>query len=228
MKNKYLLLFGPLAVVVYVLAVVLGGALRPDYSHIAQPVSDLIAAGAANKGLLDALFFLYNLFALAFGIGLLVHVRASRQPGGQTVGWAATVTLMAEAVFGLLTLAFPEDAGGLAAGVGASGSLHIVFAGLSALTSMLALLLMGFWFRRGPHQPGLGWYSFASVAVVFVSGGLSAATVASQSPIGGLLERITIGAFLQWVVVIGWYLYTAEGRPVVQAGGRRVMIGGRG
>ena len=61
MKNKFLMLGGLLAPVVYAATVILGGSLRPDYSHMAQPVSDLIASGTPNKALLDALFGIYNL-----------------------------------------------------------------------------------------------------------------------------------------------------------------------
>jgi hypothetical protein len=61
---------------------------------------------------------------------------------------------------------------------------------------------MGFWFRNNPRLHSYGLYSFISVAVVFLSGGLAAISVANQSPIAGLLERITIGGFLQWVFVI--------------------------
>jgi hypothetical membrane protein len=227
MHNKLWLLCGPLAALVYVLTVIAGGALHPGYSHLAQPVSDLIAAGAPNKGLLDALFFLYNLLALGFGLGLLHHVRASRLPGGQTVGWAAALALVAEGVFGLLTLAFPEDAGGLGAAIGPSGAGHIIFAGLSALTSILALLLMGLWFWRGPRQMGLAWYSIGSTALVFVAGGLSAATVASHSPIGGLMERLTIGAFILWLAVVGARLSAAHTEPAVPRRTEALVIGSR-
>jgi len=53
MKNKVLMLCGILAPVVYVITVILGGFLWPGYSHVSQPVSDLIATGAPNKSLLD-------------------------------------------------------------------------------------------------------------------------------------------------------------------------------
>lgn len=211
MSKKFWLLSGCLAAVVYVLTVIIGGWLHPGYSHLAQPVSDLIAAGAPNKGWLDAAFALYNLLVLVFGYALFQHVRGAGLGRGQTVGQIGALVLLVEGLAGLLTLAFPEDAGGVGAPIGPSGTGHIIFASLSALTSILALLLMSLWFRRGPRQLGLSWYSFVSTAIVFLAGGLSAATVASQSPIGGLLERLTIGAFILWLFIIGWRLSAAAG-----------------
>jgi hypothetical protein len=45
---------------------------------------------------------------------------------------------------------------------------------------------------------------------VFISGGAVAYTGAILSPILGLMERITIGRFLQWLFVIALKLYTLQ------------------
>ncbi|MEP7355773.1 MAG: DUF998 domain-containing protein [Anaerolineales bacterium] len=211
MKTRTFLLGGLLAPILYVFTVILGGALRPGYSHLAQAISDLMAAGAPNKALMDTLFAGYNLLVLAGGWGVLHYVRAAPEPHRRQAGWVGALNLIAVAVFGLVTLLFPEDAGGLAAGaIGQTGRLHIVFAGLSSLTTMLAVLFLGLWFQANPRWRGLGLYSFASVLIVFVSGGFAAYSVANQYPLAGLVERITIGAFMQWLFVTAWQLRAAE------------------
>jgi len=206
MKNRFFIVCGILSPLVYLFTVVLGGLLRPDYSHIAQPVSDLIAAGAPNKALLDGLFILYNALALLFGFGLFQIVRAEEQNRSRAAGLAGAIALILEGLAGLLTLVFPEDRGGMAAGISSAGTMHIVFAGLSSLTSMLAILLMGFWLKNSAEYRGYGIYSFISVAFVFVCGGMAGLFVAGQNPLGGLVERLTIGGFLQWMLVMGWRL----------------------
>jgi hypothetical membrane protein len=210
MKNKVLMLCGILAPVVYVLTVILGGVIRPGYSHVAQAVSDLIATGAPNKSLLDPLFVLYNLLTIAFGLGLFLYVQNNNQNHRKVVGALGALVLVAEGLFGFITLFFPEDAGGMSAAITSTGTLHIVFAGLSSLTTMLAILLMGFWFRNNQRLRGYSLYSFLSVATVFLSGGLAAISVANQSPVAGLVERITIGGFLQWLFVIAAMIYSSD------------------
>ncbi len=207
MKNKLFILAGILAAVVYVGTVILGGFLRPDYSHITQPVSDLIATGAPNKPLLDPLFAIYNLLVAVFALGLWQCVRVENQNRGRSIGMIGAVILLLEGLFGFITLFFPEDVGAISEAT-SIGKLHIVFAGLSALTSILSILLIGFWLRSIPHLRRYSLYSFISVLIVFVAGGLAAASVANGSPIGGLIERITIGGFIQWVFFIAWILYT--------------------
>jgi hypothetical membrane protein len=211
--KKLLILCGILAPVVYLATVVLGGVLRPGFCHIGQAISELLAAGAPNKALLDTLMAIYNVLSGLCALGLLLVVRASRQVRGRTSGILAALILLAGAVFGLVTLVFPQDVPGTA--VTTAGTLHLILAGGSSLTSMLTILLFGFWFRGTPNLKPFGVYSFISVALVFVSGGLAAASAAGVSPILGLAERITIGCYLQWLFVIALRLVGYQENPVL-------------
>src|SRR5215204_3886015 len=189
MKPKPLLMLcGMLAPVVYVFAVVIGGLLSPDYSHKSQAISELIEAGAPNKWLLDPLFALYNLLTGAFAVGLL-----------------GSVVLAFEAVVGFVTVFFPQDPPG--SPPTPTGATHIALAGLSSLATMATILLVGLWFRKTFGLGGYGAYSFVTVAVIFVSGGLAAWAVATGNPFAGVFERVTIGAFLQWLVVVALKMY---------------------
>ncbi len=215
MKNKVLMLCGILAPVVYVLTVILGGIIRPGYSHISQAVSDLIATAAPNKSLLDPLFALYNILVIAFALGLLQHVRNDHQNRRILIGTIGALILVAQGIFGLATLFFPEPAGGTSVAITSTGAMHIIFAGLSSLTTMIAILLLGFWFKNSQHLRRYGLYSFFSVSAVFLTGGLAAFSVATQSPVAGLVERITIGGFIQWVFVIALMMYSSEARSAL-------------
>jgi hypothetical protein len=202
-----LMLCGILAPIVYAAAVVLGGILRPGYSHISQFVSELIAAGAPNKSLLDPLFALYNLLTIAFGLGLVMTVRASSETR-KVIGILGALVLMAEGVFGLVTIFFPQDP--IGAPSTSTGMMHIILASMSSLTTMLSILLMGFWFSKQPGMQSYGLYSFLSVAFVFVFGILALVTGANRSPILGLMERLTIGGVLQWLLVIALKFYSRK------------------
>ena len=206
MRNKLLFLSGMLAPVVYVSAVTVGGLKRPGYSHRSHFVSELIEKGAPNKSLLNPLFALYNLLTIAFGVGFFTKLRGMSQSKGKRSGSLGAVLLISEGLFGFLTVFFPQDPRG--AVVTPSGIIHIVLAGLSSLTTMLSMVLMGFWFRAIRRLRGYGLYSFISAVLVFISGGAAAYTAATLSSILGLMERITIGGFLQWLFVMGVKLYT--------------------
>lgn len=204
MSRKFLL-SGLAATLIYVAVVIIGGAIRPGYNHITQFISELIAAGAPNKTLLDPLFAIYNILTAVFAWALIMAVRSSAAGPKKTIGLIGAWTLLAEGLFGFLTLFFPQDAIGTP--VTTIGTIHIVLAGLSSLTTMGVMLLMGIWFKADARLKAFGVYSFVSVALVFVFGGLSAALGASQSPASGLMERLTIGGFLQWMAVVSYGLF---------------------
>jgi hypothetical membrane protein len=190
MNKRILYLAGAAAPILYLFAVVLGGLLRPDYSHISNAISELLLAGAPNKTLLDTLFIIYNLLCLAGSIGIIIARRSARMTAA---GWC----LLAVAVAGVfMTTFFPQDPRGAPATF--AGTMHLVTAGIESLGLMIAMLLVGLDTR--PDRESL--VTFGMLAAVFITGGSSAALIGS--PIMGLLERGTIGLSLLWQ--LGLYL----------------------
>ncbi len=220
MKRNWLMVCGILAPVVYVAAVILGGALRPGYDHLTEPVSELTAAGAPNKGLLDIFFLVYNLLVIAFAVGLFRKAAASSR--SRVGGMVAGVALMAAGAAGvLLQLFFPQDPGGAQAAVTTTGTFHIVFAGVAALGSMIATLSAALWFRKQPEFKGYATYSLVTFAVMFVSGGFGAAAATGGFTLFGLVERITIGSLIQWLFVVALKLSAESDEAVTPTLSRR-------
>src|SRR5688572_30793919 len=175
--KKILMLCGVAAPAIYTGTVVLGGLLRPDYSHISMAISELVADQAPNRPLLSSLFLLYNLLASAFGIGLFL--KASNTSQGRLSGRSGSLALVAVGVAGILMeLVFPQEPGGTATTF--AGMMHFGMAGVAALGTMVAVLLLAFWFRNLPTLNGYVTYSVISVAIIFVSGGLTAAALANH------------------------------------------------
>jgi len=114
--------------------------------------------------------------------------------------------LIVVGVLGLfVNLFFPSDPRG--APVTPAGTVHLVLAGLLSLGSILATLLVGLWLRSFEDLKRYGVYTLITCLVIFLSGGFAAASAATASPIMGLAERVTIGAFVQWPLVLGLRLY---------------------
>jgi len=183
---------GIAAVVIYCFTVVLGAALYPGYSHFRDTISSLTNPTAPNLPLLNTLFSIYNLAFLVFGVGWAICSISARAR-------ASAILVSLTGFLGLILCFFPQDPMG--AVITVTGAAHIAVAGLASLLTMAAILTRGFAERAAPGLKGMAIYSFISVAVVFVTGGLAAAGVAQGWALGGLLERLTIGAFLQWLAV---------------------------
>jgi hypothetical protein len=83
-----------------------------------------------------------------------------------------------------------------------TGTMHLVLACLTSLGTRLAILFTGIWLRKIQNLQRCATYSFISLILVFISGGMAAISAAQASSYMGLFERITIGAFLQWLFVL--------------------------
>jgi hypothetical membrane protein len=211
--KKIFMLCGIAAAVLYVGTVILGGLLRPGYSHVSMAISELVAEGAPNRTLLSASFLVYNILVSLFGMGLVLKV--NRYAHGRVTGTIGSLTLVAVGVAGILMeLAFPQEPGGTATTF--TGIMHFVMAGVASLGTMVAILILAFWFRSVPELKSYFAYSIISVAVVFASGGMSAAAIAYHSPFFGLVERITILTFIAWMFVIGRKIAQLEEKPQEQ------------
>lgn len=198
-------LAGIAAPLVYLVAVVVGGALTPGYSHIAGPVGALIMAGEPVALVLIPLFALYNALLVAFAMTF----RDAFREAGVRIGLLAPVALAVTGLLGALMLVYPMDPLGLP--LTETGRLNAFFAGIAAAATMAAVFFTAIALRRALGWQALAWYSYASLAVIVLAGIWSAAA-GTSSPLMGLAERLMVGAFLQWVLVVAVALLWRPGR----------------
>lgn len=206
MKSRWLLSCGILASALYVGVVIGGGVLHPGYSHLSSSISALTAVGAPDRELLDDIFLANDGLLMLFALGIFLDARQKSR--GRQSGIACAAALIATGlVISLLLLFFPQDAGEVQAAVTPAGTLHIVVASLAAATAMLAILCAALWFREQPELKGYSAYSVATFAVMLISGVFGVAAASSGFPLFGLVERVTIGAFVLWQFRVALKLY---------------------
>lgn len=200
--RKLLLVCGVLSSLAYVSADQVAAVFHGGYHSFAgQTISELFARGAPSKTLVDPLLILYDLLTIAFGVGVWLTAR------GKTSLRIAAAALIAIGAAGLPgPWLFPMNL----RGVGGDAP-HVVMTGVIVLFIVIATVSAAFAFGRRFRV-----YSFASLAVNLVFGTLTAmqgkALAANEpTPWIGLTERICIGAFLLWVVVLALALQKREG-----------------
>jgi hypothetical membrane protein len=203
MNQKLLSLCGVISPVLFVFLTILGGALRPGYSHISDTVSELFSPGAPNKLLLDILHTTTAVLTTLFGVGVLQLVRESQH--SEAIGLIGAGMILAMGLVNVATATvFPQDAWGSPPTF--PGEMHKILAGVLAILSILSTLLVGIWLNRTDLFPGFGTYSFVTVGVMVLSGGFAVAKLGS--PIMGLTERITILASLQWTFILAFKMFS--------------------
>jgi hypothetical protein len=198
MIRKILLVCGVLSSLLYVAMNVFVAMQWEGYSSASQTVSELSAIGAPTRSLwvLPAAF--YTVLVTVFGWGVWKsagRIRALRVVGGLIVA------------YGALGLVWPFVPMHLREALAAGGStlsdtLHLV---LGSVTVLLMLLAIGF--GSAAFGKGFRLYSIASLVILVAFGALTfldAPRIGANLPTPwvGIWERINIGVFLLWVVVL--------------------------
>ena len=197
MRSHRVFWLGVAAPLLFAFTVLLGGALRPGYSHVADTMSELFSPGSPNRLLLSTLYALYGVLLSVFGFGLLQFVLDSGE--FKTIGMTAALAFISVGVLNILTATvFPQDAWG--SGPTLPGMLHMLLHGVISLLALLYIVLFGVWFQRLGIARHFRAYSIATaIGAVVVAGwfltGYGGATM-------GLAERIAALIGFQWMIVL--------------------------
>jgi len=186
--NRAFAICGIISPLLYLIMVIIGGALIPGYSYIMETVSELLVAGAPNRSLLATLMISSSVLGILFPIGLHRGINEGR---GSKVGPAF---LIIASVLGIFTTYFPQDPGGPP--VTFAGTVHVVLIIPMVILSLGAFI--AFWRRLKSDSLWSGYdrYSLITFIVAIPLGVISA--VSLDSPYVGLLERISVAVILQW------------------------------
>ena len=209
MKSMVISLFGIIAPLFYIIPTIVGGLLRPGYSHLSNSVSDLLAPGAPNRIHLMIPFTVYPIFLSVFGFGLFAILRSKPPPLNSQTGLIGFILIGASmGILGILTMTiFPQDPHGTP--MTTPGLMHLILVAIQAISAMAAILLIGFWFRSNGFS-GYFIYSIVSFVVLLITGIISIIGVTQGSQFIGLFQRLNVGAIIQWLIVIGiWFMLKA-------------------
>jgi hypothetical protein len=204
--RKALLVCGPASSLLYVVMNIVGAMRFEGYNSISQAVSELSAIGAPSRPLWLALGIAYDVLVIAFGWGVWTTAgrnRALRIVGGLLVAFGA-------AGFAAPFVSMHSRGEEFTS----TDTMHIAVTMVSVL---IMLLTIGF----GAASFGMRFrfYSIGTLVMHVVFGiwaGLDGPRLAANLPTPwlGLTERINIGLFLLWVVVLAVVLLRAEAATV--------------
>ena len=210
MSQRLLLLCGIASSALYALVNLVAPAMYPGYDVASRAVSELSAIGAPTRPLMVATGLPYNLLVLAFAWGVWRSAEEDRPL--RAVG----ALLAAFAILGFAAPFTAMQQRGEAFAL--TDALHIA---CTALTVLLMLLAIGF--GAAAMGPRFRTYSIATLLVHLVFGAWAAAegprlARGLPTPWIGVTERINIGVFLLWVLVLAVVLMRPHARTTARAG----------
>jgi hypothetical protein len=193
--TRYLLMCGVLSSVLYAAMLILVPTQWASYSSASQTVSELSAIGAPTRSFWVSLGAVWTALYFAFGLGVWLSAE----------NWALRVTgsmIVTAGIFGFFWPPMHQREVLAAGGETLTDTLHLVW---TAVNGLLTLLAMGF----GAAALGRRFRRFTILTMLVL---LAAGTMTSWQASGvganlptpsiGIWERINIGAWLLWVVVL--------------------------
>jgi hypothetical protein len=198
MARKTLLVCGIASSLLYVAMTALLAWRWPQYDSWSQTISELSAVDAPTRPMWVLPGVFYTVLIALFGCGVAWSAGPNRRL--RIVGWL----ILAYGSLGLVWPFAPMHLREvLAAGGGTvSDTMHLVLAAVTVVLMLVALGVGGL--ALGPQFRA---YSFVSLIVLGICGALTfgeAPQVAVNGPTPwiGLWERINLGVFLVWIIVL--------------------------
>ncbi len=198
---RILALGGVAGPILFSVMTVVAAALRPDYSHIENFISELGATGSSYAGLMNyAGFVPAGLMLAAFGIALAKHLPRDR---------FRFLAALLVALFGAGVAAdgiLSCDAGCPQVEGSMENLLHNRIAPVAFLCAIFGAGIVGLRYRRLPAWRKLSRYSLATSALglCFLA---ALATSLDSRELTGLWQRLLLATLFLWCAVVGSRVY---------------------
>jgi uncharacterized membrane protein len=185
--KRYLLLFGPLAGLLFFATVYVLALSVPNYSHFADTVSEIGQVGSPVEQSYRAVMLIADLCLIALGVGLYSYARSSNAP---------VLPAVLVAYFGIMQSGlhfFPSP-----------HQLHNLF-GLSLIIGYLAPLSLAIAWQKLAEQRSLVMVTWSVAILLFVSIFLNISPIFVRDlyPLEyyGLVQRSSL------LLIFGWFAY---------------------
>jgi hypothetical membrane protein len=194
------ILCGLLAPLLWASVIVLGGSLRPGFSHFTQYISELGERGSPTELLMRyAAFMLTGLMHLAFAGTLATTFRSSR------LGVVAALLIGLNGLARIGAGFFPCDVA--CEETGSLGQrMHSLSAGVGFLALAVSIILWSVVFKRTSRLRNLAAYSVIS-GVLGLAFLLLMLWSAEHGTARGLFERLSSGVLSLWILVFALRLW---------------------
>jgi hypothetical membrane protein len=207
---RLLALGGVAGPILFSVVVVISAALRADYSHVANFISELGATGAPHADLMNyAGFVPGGLMLAAFGVSL-----AKALPRGRAAILAAVLVTLFGAGVAASGIA-SCDPGCPQAGGSVENLIHNGVAPIAFLCLIAGAGILGIHFRSHPAWRPLSAYSLVSSAVALCLLVALASSLDTRE-LTGLWQRLLLAVLFLWCAMIGvraYRFHTSLGSP---------------
>ncbi len=188
--------------ILFSMITIVSAALRPDYSHIGNFISELGADGTSHAALMNyAGFVPAGLMLAAFGISLSTTLPRDRFRVIASILVTLFGTGMAADGFISCDPGCPQTGGSV------ENLIHIRIARVASLCAILGAAIVGIRFRRLPAWRNLSRYSLV-ISVVALCFLVALATSVESRLLTGLWQRLLLVTLFSWCVAVSLRVFS--------------------
>lgn len=202
-ENLIVAFFGFTTVLLFILLVNLGTILDINNSYVFREVSYFISPYMSGRLVTIPFFQLYNIMLLLFAIGLWIRLKDYYAKLG-------AVSLAFSAIVGISLILFPQDNPLMPQTI--AGYSHIFVVSLMSFFSVASMMLFGTAFKSNVNLTWLSKYSYSISTVLLLGTVVTGILAFYDRTIVGFVEKLPIGAFLFWILLVAVGMLTSDRR----------------
>ena len=172
---------------------IVGGLMRPGYSHFSQAISELTEAGAADKIYLDLPLLVMEILTILFGLGFIRVVRKANLWLTLSAGLMVFIGIL-----GILFYRYPMDPIGTS--MTPDGRMHLIIVSISALAAILTVFFSARGWSLVSGGREIARISYTVLWVMLFTGIASIFVGLWEWPGIGIWQRVNTGAFSIWEI----------------------------
>lgn len=195
---QILAICGMLSPIIYTVMWILGGFLVPDYNHIRDDISSLMAVGAPRKRVFDSFLIASSVLLFVFYLGMVLGVY------NIPVSIIGHILFFTSGLLGVLVaLLFPLDEGGEISTYRGKAHLALVFG--SGFLLIIGMVIVWFDLVGVAFWNVFAMYSLISAIIALVLMIISG--IFMKSRYRGLLERLGVSTFMLYYFVLALMVF---------------------
>lgn len=200
--NVLIAAYGVITVVIFLSVIAIGVYMYPQTSTFSKEISYFLSPYYPGTRTTIPLFHLYNLTLLVFSIVLTFRIRNRSARLG-------SLCLSYSAIIGIILVRFPIDKPSTQ--LTATGIAHILLVLVMSIYIFTSLLFFGRAFKHMKHLKWLSGLSFFLAVFLITAAAITGIMAGFNIPVG-TLEKIPIGSFLLWVLLVAFGLLNSDKR----------------
>ena len=198
--EEFFMPLGRMGVVAYMIHIILGNILWPEYNPITTDISSLTADGAPNSSLLRIFTTIYGICMILFTLGMIVK-SLKKYHLATRVGYTILLGMEVISLFGYSALPLVGDK----TVMNFQNMMHIAVTVAVVITTISSAFTLAYGYLSQEKMKNLGKFILIMAIIITLCGMMNPISMLMNLNIMGLTERLVIYSLQILIFVLSFY-----------------------